>query len=195
MNEIGGLHLRISQEPLVPLRIRHQVGYQDLRTSKQWSGFKQPAQDVMDSPSDAASWGIQYSAIMGEQLWRLISGNTLQVRELKYLLVETSWLSSSRIWTWSMSSKHWRPNLLSIGSNKKLTSRCENYAIVPLFFLYFSLFIARPPVLSTTLNCIIMPHDYYDNTWNMLMVKITCIGYNSWTWSINFKALLASWQP
>ena len=44
-------------------------------------------QDVMDSPSNAASRGIQYSAIMGEQLWRLISGNTLQVRELKYLFV------------------------------------------------------------------------------------------------------------
>ena len=33
---------------------------------------------------------------------------------------------------------------------------CENYAVAPLFFLNFSLFIARPPVLSTTLNCIIM---------------------------------------
>ena len=44
----------------------------------------------MDSPSDAASQGIQYSAVMGEQLWRLISRNTLQVRELKYSLVETS---------------------------------------------------------------------------------------------------------
>ena len=42
-------------------------------------------QDVMDSPSNAASRGIQYSAVMGEQLWRLISGNTLQVGELKYL--------------------------------------------------------------------------------------------------------------
>ena len=41
-------------------------------------------QDVMDSPSDAASRGIQYSAVMGEQLWRLISGNTLQVGEPKY---------------------------------------------------------------------------------------------------------------
>ena len=41
-------------------------------------------QDVMDSPSNAASRGIQYSAVMGEQLWRLISGNTLQVGELKY---------------------------------------------------------------------------------------------------------------
>ena len=41
-------------------------------------------QDVMDSPSDATSQGIQYLAIMGEQLWRLISGNTLQVGELKY---------------------------------------------------------------------------------------------------------------
>ena len=41
-------------------------------------------QDVMDSPSDAASRGIQYLAIMGEQLWRLISGNTLQVGEPKY---------------------------------------------------------------------------------------------------------------
>ena len=38
----------------------------------------------MDSPSDAASRGIQYSAVMGEQLWRLIGGNTLQVRESKY---------------------------------------------------------------------------------------------------------------
>ena len=42
-------------------------------------------QDVMDSPSDATSQGIQYPAIMGEQLWRLISGNTLQVGEPKYL--------------------------------------------------------------------------------------------------------------
>ena len=41
-------------------------------------------QDVMDSPSDAASRGIQYSAVMGEQLWRLISGNSLQVGEPKY---------------------------------------------------------------------------------------------------------------
>ena len=41
-------------------------------------------QDVMDSPSDATSRGIQYLAIMGKQLWRLISGNTLQVGELKY---------------------------------------------------------------------------------------------------------------
>ena len=60
-----------------------------------------------------------------------------------------------------------------------LTADCENYAVVPLFFLYFSLFIAKPPVLGTTLNCIIMPHDYYDNTWHVLMVKIPCIGYNS----------------
>ena len=67
--------------------------------------------------------------------------------------------------------------------------KCENYAVVPLFFLNFFLFIARPPVLGTTLNCIIMPHDYYDNTWHVPMVKIPCIGYNSWTWSINFKAL------
>ena len=42
-------------------------------------------QDVMDSPSNATSRGIQSSAIMGEQLWRLISGNTLQVGEPKYL--------------------------------------------------------------------------------------------------------------
>ena len=41
-------------------------------------------QDVMDSPSDAASRGIHYSAVMGKQLWRLISGNTLQVGEPKY---------------------------------------------------------------------------------------------------------------
>ena len=41
-------------------------------------------QDVMDSPSDATSRGIQYSAVMGEQLWRLISRNTLQVGEPKY---------------------------------------------------------------------------------------------------------------
>ena len=43
-------------------------------------------QDVIDSPSDAASRGIQYLAIMGKQLWRLISGNTLQVGEPKYPL-------------------------------------------------------------------------------------------------------------
>ena len=41
-------------------------------------------QDVMDPPSDAASRGIHYSAVMGEQLWRLISRNTLQVGEPKY---------------------------------------------------------------------------------------------------------------
>ena len=41
-------------------------------------------QDVMDSPSDATSQGIHYLAVMGEQLWRLISRNTLQVRETKY---------------------------------------------------------------------------------------------------------------
>ena len=41
-------------------------------------------QDVMDSPSDAASQGIHYSSVMGEHLWRLISGNTLQVGEPKY---------------------------------------------------------------------------------------------------------------
>ena len=35
-------------------------------------------------------------------------------------------------------------------------AKCENYAVAPLFFLNFSLFIARPPVLGTTLNCIIM---------------------------------------
>ena len=62
---------------------------------------------------------------------------------------------------------------------------CHHTPLFPLFFL----FIATPPVLSTTLNCIIMPHDYYNNTWHVLMVKIPCIGYNSWTWSINFKAL------
>ena len=41
-------------------------------------------QDVMDSPSDAGSQGIPYSAVMGKQLWRLISGNSLQVGESKY---------------------------------------------------------------------------------------------------------------
>ena len=41
-------------------------------------------QDVMDSPSDAASRGIHYSSVMGEHIWRLISGNTLQVGEPKY---------------------------------------------------------------------------------------------------------------
>ena len=41
---------------------------------------------------------------------------------------------------------------------------CENYAVKPLFFLSFSFIYARPPVLGTTLNCIIMPHDYYNNT-------------------------------
>ena len=45
-------------------------------------------QDVMDSPSDAASQGIHFLAVMGEQLWRLISGNTLQVREREYPFVE-----------------------------------------------------------------------------------------------------------
>ena len=45
---------------------------------------------------------------------------------------------------------------LSIVASGRLEGDCENYAVVPLFFLYFSLFIARPPVLSTTLNCIIM---------------------------------------
>ena len=44
-------------------------------------------QDIMDSPSDAAFQGIQYLAVMGKQLWRLISGNTLQVGELKYPFV------------------------------------------------------------------------------------------------------------
>ena len=34
-------------------------------------------QDIMDSPSDVASQGIHYSAVMGKQLWRLISENTL----------------------------------------------------------------------------------------------------------------------
>ena len=38
----------------------------------------------MDTPTDAASRGIHYLAVMGEQLWRLISGNTLQVREMKH---------------------------------------------------------------------------------------------------------------
>ena len=33
----------------------------------------------MDSPSNATSQGIQYSAVMGKQLWRLISGNSLKV--------------------------------------------------------------------------------------------------------------------
>ena len=47
-------------------------------------------QDIMDSPSDAASRGIQYSAVMGEQLWRLISGNSLQVGEPKYPFEESS---------------------------------------------------------------------------------------------------------
>ena len=47
-------------------------------------------QDIMDSPSDAASQGIQYSAVIGEQLWRLISGNYLQVGEPKYPVEETS---------------------------------------------------------------------------------------------------------
>ena len=46
-------------------------------------------------------------------------------------------------------------------------------------FPQFPPIYARPPVLGTTLNCIIMPHDYYDNMWHVLMVKIPCIGYNS----------------
>ena len=36
-------------------------------------------QDVMNTPTDAASQGIHYSAIMGKQLWRLINRNILQV--------------------------------------------------------------------------------------------------------------------
>ena len=36
-------------------------------------------QDVMDAPSDATTQGIHYSAVMGEQLWRLINRNVLQV--------------------------------------------------------------------------------------------------------------------
>ena len=47
-------------------------------------------QDVMDSPNNAASRGIYYLAVMGERLWRLISRNTLQVGEPKYLFDETS---------------------------------------------------------------------------------------------------------
>ena len=70
-----------------------------------------------------------------------------------------------------------------LGSSSRMNGHvmgmCENYAVVPLFFLNFSLFIARPPVLGMMLNCIIMPHNYYDNTWHVLMVKIPCIGYNS----------------
>ena len=63
---------------------------------------------------------------------------------------------------------------------KDLIVLCENYAVVPSFFFHQILFIyARPPIPSTTLNCIIMPHDYYNNTWHVLMVKIPCIGYNS----------------
>ena len=62
---------------------------------------------------------------------------------------------------------------------------CHRTPLFPQIFLIY----ARPPVLGMTLNCIIMPHDYYDNMWHVLMVKIPCIGYNLWTWSINFKAL------
>ena len=76
-------------------------------------------QDVMDSPSDAASRGIHYSAVMGEQLWRLISGNTLQVGELKYPFDRNFWLSSSRIWIRSMNLKHWRRNLRSTRPNRQ----------------------------------------------------------------------------
>ena len=36
-------------------------------------------QDVMNTPTDAASQGIHYSTIMGKQLWRLINRNILQV--------------------------------------------------------------------------------------------------------------------
>ena len=46
-------------------------------------------QDVMNSPSNAASQGIHYLTIMGEQLWRLISGNTLQVSKTNYPFVDT----------------------------------------------------------------------------------------------------------
>ena len=44
----------------------------------------------MDTPTNAASQGIHYLAIMGEQLWRLINGNVLQVREAEYPFVEAS---------------------------------------------------------------------------------------------------------
>ena len=40
--------------------------------------------------------------------------------------------------------------------NERVDVECENYAVVILFFPQFLLFIARPPVLSTTLKGIIM---------------------------------------
>ena len=71
-----------------------------------------------------------------------------------------------------------------------LTSICQPGVRIMLSYLSFPQFppiYTRPPVLGTMLNCIIMPHNYYNNTWHVLMVKVPCIGYNLWTWSINFK--------
>ena len=44
----------------------------------------------MDTPTDTASQGIRYSAIMGKQLWSLVNENVLQVREMKYPFGEAS---------------------------------------------------------------------------------------------------------
>ena len=41
-------------------------------------------------------------------------------------------------------------------NNNEIDGLCENYAVVTLFFPQIPLFIARPPVLSTTLKGIIM---------------------------------------
>ena len=84
-----------------------------------------------------------------------------------------AWNNRSICDLFDFDSNHWAKE------HRRKCSNCEDYAVAPLFFLNFSLIIARPPVLSTTLNCIIMPHNYYDNTWHVLMVKIPCIGYNS----------------
>ena len=49
-----------------------------------------------------------------------------------------------------------------------LLELCRHTPLFPLFLLIY----ARPPVLGTTLNCIIMPHNYYDNMWHMLIVRV-----------------------
>ena len=36
-------------------------------------------QEVIDRPRDGATQAMRYSAVMGEQLWRLIDGNIAQV--------------------------------------------------------------------------------------------------------------------
>ena len=79
-------------------------------------------QDVMDASTDVATWAICYSAVMGEQLWRVINGNVLQVGD-GVSICGNSLTLLFRTWIWRMSSKHWRPNLQSIKFSRLLTLR------------------------------------------------------------------------